>query len=65
MSSYGAFTIVTSLPAALQFQFSVLVFSASPSLWEGRRRGFASRRGGALRERVEGRELRVEQKQES
>jgi hypothetical protein len=35
--------------------------SASPSLREGRKRGFASFRGGALRERVEGRELRGEE----
>ena len=35
--------------------------AASPSLWEGRKRGFASFRGGALRERVERRKLKGEE----
>jgi hypothetical protein len=37
---------------------------ASPSLREGRKRGFASFRGGALRERVENRKLRGEEEEE-
>ena len=38
--------------------------TVSPSLREGRKRGFASFRGGALRERGEGREERVESGEE-